>query len=101
MNHILNLTMAGVAACLLAAGGALLDGPSESDVAAATAADLHDAQLAAQRFDRDLRACHRERGPSADLVQIAGTEHYVCREVPIEPTPAAILQRYAQLGVKP
>jgi hypothetical protein len=86
----------GVATILLLSS--LLDGPSDHAVDQAQAADLRDAQLAAQRFERDLRACHKALGPSADLVQIEGTDHYVCREMTIEPTPAEVLQRYALLG---
>lgn len=86
----------GVAAVLVS--GALLDGPSVDDIARMEAADLVDARSAAQRFDRDLRACKLAMGPSADLVQIAGTDDYVCREMPIEPTPAVILHRYADLS---
>ena len=35
---------------------------------------------------------------SAELIQIRGSEDYVCREAEIEPTPAEVLHRYAQLG---
>ena len=76
----------------------LLDSRSEAQIEQAQAADLADAKLAAQHFERDLRACKKAMGPSADLVQIAGTDHYACREMPVEPTPATLLQRYAQLG---
>jgi hypothetical protein len=100
MKFTMNLILAAAAAMTLAAGGALLDGPSDADIERATAADLADAKLAAQRFERDLRACKRAMGPSADLVQIAGSDDYVCREMPIEPTPASVLHKYAQLGEK-
>ena len=93
-----NLTLAAALACLLAAGGALLDGPSEAETAAAQAADLAEAQQAAQRFERDLRECKLAKGPTADLIEIAGTDNFVCREVAIEPTPAKILHRYADLA---
>ena len=76
----------------------LLDGPSDEQIERATAADLADAKLAAQRFERDLRACKRAIGPSADLVQIERTGDYVCREMAIEPTPAEVLHRYADLS---
>ena len=102
MNLSMNILFAAVAAMALAAGGALLDGPSDAEVARMQAEDLTDAQrtakLAAQRFERDYRACKRALGPSADLVQLADSDHYVCREMPIEPTPAVILSRYADLG---
>lgn len=93
-----NLILVAAAACLLAAGGSLLDGPSEADIAVAQAADLADAKVAAARFERDLRACKRAMGPSADLIQIERSGDYVCREVAIEPTPAEILHRYADLA---
>lgn len=92
------MILVAAAACLLAAGGALLDGPSEADVAVAQAADLADAQQAAKRFERDLRACKLAKGPAADLIQIERSGDYVCREVAIEPIPAEILHRYALLG---
>ena len=76
----------------------LLDGPSDEQIERATAADLADAKLAAQRFERDLRACKRAMGPSADLVQIERTGDYVCREMDVEPTPAEVLHRYADLS---
>ena len=83
---------------MILGGSYLLDGPSDEQIERATAADLADAKLAAQRFERDLRACKKAVGPSADLVQIQGTEHYVCREGAIEPAPAELLHRYALLG---
>ena len=77
----------------------LLDGPSDEQIERATAADLADAKLAAQRFERDLRACKKALGPTADLIEIAGSDgDYVCREMAVEPTPTAILSRYADLG---
>ena len=104
MNLSMNILFAAVAAMALAAGGALLDGPSDAEVARMEAADLADAQrtakLAAQRFERDLRACKKALGPSADLVQIERTGDYVCREMPIEPTPAEVLHRYYDIGRK-
>ena len=78
----------------------LLDSRSEAQIEQAQAADLADAKLSAQRFERDLRACKRAMGPSADLVQIERTGDYVCREMDVEPTPAEVLHRYAQLGEK-
>jgi len=82
---------------MILGGSYLLDGPSDEQIERATAADLADAKLAAQRFERDLRACKKAVGPSADLVQIQGTEHYVCRDMPIEPTPPAVFGKYALL----
>jgi hypothetical protein len=98
VNRLKNLALVCLLAVLLACGGVLLDGPSEHQAATATAASLADAELASRRFERDYRACQLAKGPTADLIQIQGTEHYVCRDMPIEPTPAEMLQRYAQLG---
>ena len=95
------ITWALATGVALAIGGSyILDGPNEEQVERATAVDLEDAKLAAQRFERDLRACKKALGPSADLVQIERTGDYVCREMPIEPTPAEVLHRYAQFGEK-
>lgn len=93
-------TWALAAGAALAIGGSyLLDGPSDAEIAAAQAADFQEYKLKAQRFDRDLKACKRALGPTADLVEIAGSDgDYVCREMAVEPTPAALLQRYALLG---
>ena len=87
-------------AALIIGGSYLLDGRSDEQVERAIAADLEDAKLAAQRFERDLRACKRAMGPSADLVQIERTGDYVCREMGVEPTPAEVLHRYYDLGRK-
>lgn len=85
----------GIAAILLS--GQFLD-RSPVDIDAAVAADLEDAKLAAQHFERDYRACKKALGPTADLIQIEGSDHYVCRQVAIEPTPVEILRQYAKLG---
>ena len=99
MNITMNILLAAAAAMALAAGGALLDGPSDEEIARAQAADFQEYKKRAQRFERDLKACKRALGPTADLVEIAGSDgDYVCREQAIEPTPAAILSRYADLG---
>jgi len=87
-------------ATLIIGGSYLLDGRSDEQVERAIAADLVDAKLAAQRFERDLRACKKALGPSADLVQIERTGDYVCREMGVEPTPAEVLHRYYDLGGK-
>lgn len=100
MKFTMNLIMAGVAAMTLAAGGALLDGPSEADVEQFIADDLQAARRDELRMTLMVKRCHQELGPSADLVQIAGTDHFACREMPIEPTPASVLHKYAQLGEK-
>lgn len=86
-----------VGAALVLAGGCM-SGPSDIESAQLVAEDMAAAELAAQRFERDLRECKRRVGPAADLIQIGGTEHYVCRDVAIEPTPARVMHRYALLG---
>lgn len=102
LDRLTTWALAGSAA--LAVGCSyLIDGPSADEVARMEAASLADAREAAQQarhFERDLRACKRALGPSADLIEIAGSGDYVCREMPIEPTPASILSRYALLGGK-
>ncbi len=99
-RHHLNAALIACGLAALLGASHLLDtGPSEAELATATAADLMDAQAAAANFERDYRECQRLRGPSAELIQIEGTDHYVCREGQIQPTPAAVLQRYAALGV--
>lgn len=45
-----------------------------------------------------VRKCHLLRGPSAELLQIRDTDHYVCREGAIKPVPVEIMQRYALMG---
>ena len=87
-------------AALAIGGGYLLDGPSEEEVERAIAADLKAARRDELRMTLMLKRCYQERGPSAELVQIAGSDDYVCREREIEPTPAEVLHRYAQLGEK-
>ena len=91
------IAAAAIVAAFLGAA-AMLEGPSDTDIERATAADLADAKLAAQRFERNYRACKRALGPSADLVQIERTGDYVCREMAVEPTPAEVLHRYADLS---
>ena len=87
-------------AALAIGGGYLLDGPSEEEVERAIAADLQAARRDELRMTLMTKRCHQERGPSAELIQIAGSDDYVCREREIEPTPAEVLHRYAQLGEK-
>ena len=89
------------AGAALAIGGSyLLDGPSEEQVERAIAADLQAARRDELRMTLMLKRCYQERGPSAELIQIEGSDDYVCREREIEPTPAEVLHRYAQLGEK-
>ena len=103
MTIITNWILAAAGACAFLAAGALLDGPSDEEIARAQAADFQEYKQRQQRFERDLRACKKALGPTADLIEIAGSDgDYVCREQAIEPTPAAILSRYADLaGRKP
>ena len=94
-------TWALAAGAALAIGGSyLLDGPSDEQVERAIAADLQAARREELRMTLMLKRCYQERGPSAELIQIAGSDDYVCREREIEPTPAEVLHRYAQLGEK-
>jgi hypothetical protein len=99
MNPTLkNWLTAAAAVALLLGMNRLLDGPTEADIEAAQAADLADARRAEQHLAQLVKRCHQLRGPSAELLQIEGSDDYVCREGRIEPTPAAILHRYALLG---
>ena len=89
------------AGAALAIGGSyLLDGQSEEQVERAIAADLQAARRDELRMTLMLKRCYQERGPSAELIQIRGSDDYVCRATEIEPTPAEVLHRYAQLGEK-
>ena len=94
-------TWALAAGAALAIGGSyLLDGQSDEQVEAHLAADLQAARRDELRMTLMLKRCYQERGPSAELIQIAGSDDYVCRKREIEPTPAEVLHRYAQLGEK-
>ena len=87
------------AGAALAIGGSyLLDGQSEEQVERAIAADLQAARRDELRMTLMLKRCYQERGPSAELIQIAGSDDYVCRAAEIEPTPAEVLHQYAKLG---
>ena len=100
MKTAINIILAAAGAMAILATGALLDGPSDADIEAATAADLQAARRDELRMTLMLKRCYQERGPSAELIQIAGSDDYVCRAAEIEPTPAEVLHRYAQLGEK-
>ena len=92
-------TWALAALAALAIGGSyLLDGPSDEQIERAIAADLLAARRDELRMTLMLKRCYQERGPSAELIQIAGSDDYVCREREIEPTPAEVLHQYAKLG---
>lgn len=62
---------------------ALLDGPSEMDLQRAVAADLVDAQTQARRDAPQVRS---------EMARLDAER--------IEPTPAALLHRYAMLGTE-
>ena len=99
MNQTFKNWLAGIgAAVALFAVTHIASGPSDADVQAAQAADLADAQAQAEHVAGLVRKCHLLRGPSAELLQIRDTDHYVCREGAIEPAPAELLHRYALLG---
>lgn len=99
MNTTIKNWMLGMAAAaVLLAAMHIANGPSEAETQAVQAADLADAQTLAQHEAMLARECHRLRGPGAVLLQIRDTDSYVCREGVIEPTPASVMQRYAQLG---
>ena len=91
-----------VGATVMAGLGYLINGPSAHEVEVSRAADLLDAQTQAkadvQLISKLTRECHKLRGPGAALMQVRGTDDYVCRESEIEPTPAEFMQRYALLG---
>ena len=102
MNQTFKNWLGGItAAAALFAVMHIVNGPSDADVQAAQAADLADAQAQAEHVAGLVRKCHLLRGPTAELLQIRDTDHYVCREGAIEPTPASVMQRYALLGSKP
>lgn len=99
MNQTFKNWLGGIgAAAALFAVMHIASGPSEAEVQTAQAADLADAQAQAEHVAGLVRKCHLLRGPSAELLQIRDTDHYVCREGAIEPAPAELLHRYALLG---
>ena len=100
MNRAHHLILVAAAVVGLLALGAFMDGVSEEQVERAIAADLKAARRDELRMTLMLKRCYQERGPSAELIQIAGSDDYVCRAAEIEPTPAEVLHRYAQLGEK-
>ena len=99
MNQTFKNWLGGItAAAALFAVMHIASGPSADEVQAAQAADLADAQAQAEHVSSLVRKCHLLRGPSAELLQIRDTDHYVCREGAIEPTPVEVMRRYALLG---
>lgn len=82
MKFTMNLILAAAAAMTLATAGALLDGPSDADIEAATAVDLLQAQHEAALADLRLKRCRELNGPRAEVV-LAGIDgqDYVCRSI--------------------
>lgn len=81
MNMLIkNWTLALAGVCAIMAATALLDGPSEAEMARMTAADLAAATQAEQVAMRRLEACRATRGPRAEVV-LAGIngQDFVCR----------------------
>ena len=100
MNRAHHLILVAAAVVGLLALGAFMDGVSDEQVERAIAADLKAARRDELRLSLMTKRCFQERGPSAELVQIAGSDDYVCREREIEPTPEHVLQRVAMLDRK-
>ena len=97
MKRLLKNWLALIAIIAVVSGGyRLVNSPGAHDVEAAQADDLKDAQAQAQQLASLVRKCFRLHGPTAELLQARGD--YVCREGRIEPTPEAMLNRYALLG---
>ena len=72
------IAAAAIVAAFLGAA-AMIDGPSDADVAKATAADLHDARQMARAESDQLARCKALNGPSVEVVQVARTGEYACR----------------------
>ena len=100
MNRAQHLILVAAAVMGLLALGGFMDGVSDEQVERAIAADLKAARRDELRLSLMTKRCFQERGPSAELVQIAGSDDYVCREREIEPTPEHVLQRVAMLDRK-
>lgn len=100
MNRAQHLILVAAAVMGLLALGALMDGVSDEQVERAIAADLKAARRDELRLSLMTKACFKAKGPAAELVQIAGSDDYVCREREIEPTPEHVLQRVAMLDRK-
>ena len=100
MNRAQHMILVAAAVVGLLALGALMDGVSDEQVERAIAADLKAARRDELRLSLMTKACFKAKGPAAELVQIAGSDDYVCREREIEPTPEHVLQRVAMLDRK-
>lgn len=81
MNTLIkNWTLALAGVCAIMAATALLDGPSDAELAHMTAADLADASQAEQEAMRQLETCRALRGPRAEVVLVGvGGQDYGCR----------------------
>ena len=77
MNRAQHLILVAAAVVGLLALGALMDGVSDEQVERAIAADLKAARRDELRLSLMTKRCFQERGPSAELVQIAGSDDYV------------------------
>lgn len=100
MNRAQHLILVAAAVVGLLALGALMDGVSDEQVERAIAADLKAARRDELRLSLMTKRCFQELGPAAELIQIEGSDDYVCREREIEPTPEHVLQRVAMLDRK-
>ena len=100
MNRAHHLILVAAAVVGLLALGALMDGVSDEQVERAIAADLKAARRDELRLSLMTKRCFQELGPAAELIQIEGSDDYVCREREIEPTPEHVLQRVAMLDRK-
>lgn len=100
MNRAYHLILVAAAIMGLLALGTFMDGVSDEQVERAIAADLQAARRDELRLSLMTKACFKAKGPAAELVQIAGSDDYVCREREIEPTPEHVLQRVAMLDRK-
>ena len=72
------IAAAAIVAAFLGAA-AMLDGPSDADIAAAQAADLADAKASAAKEAELIKRCRDLRGPRAELVHIRNSQDYACR----------------------
>lgn len=91
MSKVITWALAASLAAVLLAGTIRRE-PTEAHVEQRVADEV------TAQFERALRSCKQMLGPTADLIRIEGRDDYVCREMPIEPTPAEIMHRYAELA---
>lgn len=81
MNTLIkNWTLALAGVCAIMAATALLDGPSDAELARMTADDVAAAQQAERAVLEKLAKCQATRGPRAE-VMLAGIngQDFVCR----------------------